>query len=60
LIDATLATAVGDAYREYRRRQHRLRLNGAEFARVPADEVRTHIGSVLALWRAVFGAAGSP
>ncbi|MGE5338993.1 MAG: bifunctional [glutamate--ammonia ligase]-adenylyl-L-tyrosine phosphorylase/[glutamate--ammonia-ligase] adenylyltransferase, partial [Gemmatimonadota bacterium] len=40
LIDATLATAVGDAYREYRRRQHRLRLNGAEFARVPADEVR--------------------
>jgi len=54
LIDATLAAAAGNAYRAYRRIQHRLRLNGAEFARVPAAEVREHIDSVLRLWSTVF------
>jgi glutamate-ammonia-ligase adenylyltransferase len=59
LIDAALARAVGNAYREYRRLQHRLRLNGAEFARVPRAEVRQYIEAVLALWRAVFGTAAT-
>jgi glutamate-ammonia-ligase adenylyltransferase len=55
LIDATLAAAVANAYRDYRRVQHRLRLNAAEFARVPADEVQGRIDAVVALWRTVFG-----
>jgi len=37
LIDAQLAGEVGDAYRRFRKLQHELRLNNAEFARVPAD-----------------------
>jgi [glutamine synthetase] adenylyltransferase / [glutamine synthetase]-adenylyl-L-tyrosine phosphorylase len=54
LIPGDSADAVADAYREYRRRQHRLRLNGARYARVPAEEVRDHIAATRALWRRVF------
>ncbi|TMH37926.1 MAG: bifunctional [glutamate--ammonia ligase]-adenylyl-L-tyrosine phosphorylase/[glutamate--ammonia-ligase] adenylyltransferase, partial [Betaproteobacteria bacterium] len=54
LIPGDSADAVADAYREYRRRQHRLRLNGARYARVPAGEVRNHIAATRALWRRVF------
>ncbi|MBV8030960.1 MAG: hypothetical protein JO035_05580, partial [Betaproteobacteria bacterium] len=46
-----------EAYREYRRRQHALRLEGARYARVPASEVSAHIEAVRALWAAVLGAA---
>jgi len=55
LIPGDSADAVADAYREYRRRQHRLRLNGSKYARVPAREVQHHIDATLALWRRVFG-----
>jgi glutamate-ammonia-ligase adenylyltransferase len=55
LIPGDSAGAVADAYREYRRRQHRLRLNGAKYARVPAAEVQNHIDATRALWRRVFG-----
>jgi len=55
LIPGDSADAVADAYREYRRRQHRLRLNGAKYARVPAGEVQHHIDATRALWRRVFG-----
>src|SRR5258707_1242781 len=55
LIPADSADAVADAYREFRRRQHRLRLNGAKYARVPAAEVQNHIDATRALWREVFG-----
>ena len=55
LIDAALAERCRDAYREYRRRQHALRLNGARYARVPASEVAAHIEATLALWREVLG-----
>jgi len=54
LIPGDSADAVAGAYREYRRRQHRLRLNGARFARVPVGEVRDHIAATRALWRTVF------
>ena len=54
LIPADSASAVADAYREYRRRQHRLRLNGARYARVPAEEVRDHMAATRGLWRRVF------
>ena len=36
LLDAALAERCRDAYREFRRLQHALRLNGARYARVPA------------------------
>jgi glutamate-ammonia-ligase adenylyltransferase len=55
LIPRELAQAAADAYREYRRLQHALRLNGAEFARVAPAAVAPHIAATRALWRAVFG-----
>jgi glutamate-ammonia-ligase adenylyltransferase len=55
LIPRELAQAAADAYREYRRLQHALRLNGAEFARVEHAAVAPHIAATRALWRAVFG-----
>jgi glutamate-ammonia-ligase adenylyltransferase len=54
LIPRELAQAAADAYREYRRLQHALRLNGAEFARVEHAAVAPHIAATAALWRAVF------
>ena len=55
LIARDLSDAVRDAYRDYRRRQHGLRLNGAPYARVPHEEVSAAIEATRALWRAVFG-----
>ena len=55
LIPADLAESVRSAYREFRRRQHGLRLNGAKYARVPPAEVKDEIAATLALWRKVFG-----
>ncbi|HSD43811.1 MAG TPA: bifunctional [glutamate--ammonia ligase]-adenylyl-L-tyrosine phosphorylase/[glutamate--ammonia-ligase] adenylyltransferase [Burkholderiales bacterium] len=54
LIPGELAQRVADAYRHYRRLQHRLRLNGAEFARVDLASVASHADATLALWKAVF------
>jgi glutamate-ammonia-ligase adenylyltransferase len=55
LIPRELSDAVRDAYRDYRRRQHVLRLNGAQYARVPHAEMGARIEATRALWRAVFG-----
>ena len=57
LVSRESAEAVGDAYRDYRRRQHWLRLNGAKYARIPADEVEGWIRATLELWTQVLGAA---
>ncbi|HEY9397055.1 MAG TPA: bifunctional [glutamate--ammonia ligase]-adenylyl-L-tyrosine phosphorylase/[glutamate--ammonia-ligase] adenylyltransferase [Burkholderiales bacterium] len=54
LIPNGLASAVADAYREYRRLQHKLRLNGAEYARVPAGTVAGYIEATTSLWQTVF------
>jgi len=56
LISIESAESVGNAYRDYRRRQHWLRLNGAKYARVPAQEVRPGIDATRLLWDRVFGA----
>ena len=56
LIDSELAERCRDAYREFRRIQHGLRLNGATYARVPPAQVAAHAAAVQALWRAVFSA----
>ncbi|HTN50458.1 MAG TPA: bifunctional [glutamate--ammonia ligase]-adenylyl-L-tyrosine phosphorylase/[glutamate--ammonia-ligase] adenylyltransferase [Burkholderiaceae bacterium] len=53
-IDAGLARLVSDAYRSFRQIQHRLRLNGAERARVDPGEVRCEADAVRRLWGAVF------
>lgn len=55
LIDPALAAAAGNAYREYRRLQHALRLTATPKARVPRELVDKHIAAVDALWQAVFG-----
>ncbi|MGQ0523232.1 MAG: bifunctional [glutamate--ammonia ligase]-adenylyl-L-tyrosine phosphorylase/[glutamate--ammonia-ligase] adenylyltransferase [Betaproteobacteria bacterium] len=56
LIDQGRAQAVHDAYREFRQRQHRLRLAGEKYARVARDEVGAHARAVIDLWQSVFGA----
>jgi glutamate-ammonia-ligase adenylyltransferase len=54
LIPAELAETVRNAYRDYRRMQHGLRLNGTK-ARVAPEEVGDRVTAVRALWRQVFG-----
>jgi glutamate-ammonia-ligase adenylyltransferase len=60
LIDPALAHASADAYRHYRRLQHRMRLNGAEYARVEPAEVGAESAAVRALWQAVLDAGAAP
>jgi glutamate-ammonia-ligase adenylyltransferase len=54
LIPPETAEGCRNAYREFRRLQHALRLNGAQYARVPADQVAQHRAAVQALTRALF------
>ncbi len=54
LIAADLAENCRNAYREFRRVQHALRLKGAKYARVPYDEVAAHVSAVRELWQTVF------
>lgn len=49
------AEIVGNAYRTYRRLQHRLRLDGMEKARVPLEQIAAERDAVLRLWQRVFG-----
>ncbi len=57
LIPAPLAARVADAYRDYRKLQHKLRLDGAQYARVEPAEVAGQAEATRALWDAVFGDA---
>src|SRR6185295_2816774 len=57
LLRPDLAAEAADAYRQYRRLQHKIRLTGAPHARVdPAPEAARR-AVVDALWQAVFGAS---
>jgi glutamate-ammonia-ligase adenylyltransferase len=56
LVPMDLAEKARSAYREYRRLQHALRLNGAQYARVPRDQVSAEMRSVLELWKTVLSA----
>jgi glutamate-ammonia-ligase adenylyltransferase len=60
LIPASLAGAVHQSYREFRRMQHTLRLQGEQYARVPKERVSELIGPVIELWAEVFEAAARP
>jgi len=53
LLGADLAERCREAYRDFRRLQHTLRLNGAQYARVPREQVAAHADAVRELWRAV-------
>jgi glutamate-ammonia-ligase adenylyltransferase len=56
LIPFEVAENARTAYREFRRRQHALRLNGARYARVAPAEVSDAIEATRSLWRHTFGA----
>jgi [glutamine synthetase] adenylyltransferase / [glutamine synthetase]-adenylyl-L-tyrosine phosphorylase len=55
LVPAALAATAADAYRDYRRMQHQIRLTGATHARVDPTEHAERRAAVNALWAAVFG-----
>jgi glutamate-ammonia-ligase adenylyltransferase len=55
LLPAALALGAADAYREFRRLQHQIRLTGAPHARVDAVMHEDRRSSVAALWKQVFG-----
>jgi glutamate-ammonia-ligase adenylyltransferase len=55
LVPVDIADAAADAYREYRRLQHQVRLQGAREARVDAGPQSPHRAGVAALWNHVFG-----
>ena len=55
LIDARLAGDVANAYRQYRRLQHKLRMNDAEYARIAPDQAVAERTAVTQLWEAVLG-----
>ena len=57
LIPAALADPVRDTYREFRRLQHAMRLDGISGARVERDAYGRRIDAVKALWQFVFDAA---
>ncbi len=57
LVPPDLARAVADAYREYRRVQHQVRLTGAAHARVDPGPQAARRAAVAALWAHVFGSA---
>jgi len=57
LLATPLAEAAADAYREYRRLQHQIRLQGASEARIDPAPEATRRATVAALWQQVFGAA---
>ena len=55
LIPAALASQAADAYREYRRLQHKVRLTGAPHARVDAPPQASRRDIVRTLWQRAFG-----
>ncbi|MCB5187182.1 bifunctional [glutamate--ammonia ligase]-adenylyl-L-tyrosine phosphorylase/[glutamate--ammonia-ligase] adenylyltransferase [Methylobacillus caricis] len=54
LIRLGHAQLAAKAYRDYRRRQHAIRLQGESKARVPLDEVKDEVEAVRNLWQEVF------
>jgi glutamate-ammonia-ligase adenylyltransferase len=55
LIPGELAERCRKAYRAFRKLQHQLRLQGAEYARVEEEGVTPHGEAVRQLWNKVFG-----
>ena len=59
LISEEIAAGAHHSYREFRRLQHQVRLQGERYARVPRQRVEPLVGPVVRLWDAVFGAQGA-
>ena len=57
LLPTDLAQQVADAYRLFRRHQHRLRLAGAGSARLAAEDLQAERSAVQGLWQRVFSDA---
>jgi glutamate-ammonia-ligase adenylyltransferase len=55
LVPVPMAAAAANAYRDYRRLQHQIRLTGAPHARVEPEPHADRRGAVTALWSHVFG-----
>ena len=55
LVPAPLAASVAAAYREYRRLQHQIRLQGALLARVAPAAQAPRRAAVGELWTQIFG-----
>ena len=55
LVPAAMAAAAANAYRDYRRLQHQIRLTGAPHARVEPALQADRRAAVAALWTHVFG-----
>ncbi len=55
LAPVDTAASAANAYREYRRLQHQVRLQGAREARVDSGPQSLHRDAVAALWNHVFG-----
>jgi glutamate-ammonia-ligase adenylyltransferase len=56
LITPELAEQSGDAYRNLRRAQHQCRLQGADKARVPQEQLQKERDTIRKLWNTVLGA----
>jgi glutamate-ammonia-ligase adenylyltransferase len=56
LVPPATAAAAADAYRDFRRLQHQIRLTDAPHARVDPASQRERRAAVAVLWRVVFGA----
>jgi glutamate-ammonia-ligase adenylyltransferase len=54
LIEPGLAANVADAYRDMRKWQHQLRLQGQEQSRIDPARVSAHAVHVMQLWRQIF------
>ncbi len=55
LIPAEAGETVSAIYRQFRRLQHQIRMQGAEQARVEPESVKTQSDAVKALWQRIFG-----
>jgi glutamate-ammonia-ligase adenylyltransferase len=55
LLEPARARRLADAYRRYRRLQHAVRLDGAQYARVDPAEVADEAAAVSEAWAAIFG-----
>lgn len=57
LIPASLAQNAAHAYRELRRLQHQIKLQGFDAARIRAEEAEKHRNAIRQLWQRVFDSA---
>ena len=55
LIPEDAGETVSSIYRQFRKLQHQIRMQGAEQARVDPESVRTQSDAVKALWQHIFG-----